>query len=137
MVRSNLLTILAAAALVFANVACACANVTGAATPPDAHAHHHIDSQASSDRAPCPHQGCDDCADVLEGCQNPEYGLERDTRPGPTAKVDLDDSDPGAAPMGTGPPLPALALSTRAVSTTASPLRQARTPVQLKDQIVQ
>jgi len=137
MKTSKLFTVVLVTALMFANMACACAPA-GPAT--DAVGHQHEAMQDSSEHAPCHHQNCEGCEELLDRCATPDYKLassDRDSRlvgPNPS---DLDGPELELAFVDTGQPRaspPSHALSVR--YTPALNLR-ADTPIQRKDQLTE
>lgn len=89
--QSKLLALVITAALLFSNIACACAS--GDMSSEATTAHHHTTSQGDVENPPCPHQDCEGCGELLENCATADYGLapiDRDARIQPSQKTNLD-----------------------------------------------
>jgi hypothetical protein len=92
--NSKLLTALIATTLMFSNMACACASVD--MSPEPTTAHHHATSHDAIDNAPCSHQDCEGCGDLLESCTTTDFSLapvDQDARILPSQKTDLERPD--------------------------------------------
>lgn len=97
MKNSKIFSAVFVAALLFANIACACAPSDASAEPP---AHHHTTNQDDPENTPGPQQDCDGCDQLLDRCTSADYSLalvDRDARTLPPQRMDLDGPDPDQA----------------------------------------
>jgi len=134
--NSNLLTVVVAAALMFANVACACAAGDMGSEPT---AHHHAAGQPATDTMPCPHQDCDDCDELLDSCTTAsDYNVvsaDRDARSLIPQKIDLEGADLDLAFLDTGQIRPEVTFrSNNPPFASTTTFRVVDTPIRRKDQ---
>jgi uncharacterized protein YecT (DUF1311 family) len=100
--NSKLFTVVIVAALLFANVACACAPSDMYSEPP---AHHHANSQDDNESTPCVDQDCDGCDELLNRCTTADYSVasaDRDARTLPPKNIEVDGPDLDLAFLDTG-----------------------------------
>ncbi len=100
--NSKLFSVVIVAALLFANIACACAPSGASSEPP---AHHHSANQDDPENTPCPQQDCDGCDELLDRCTSADYSLalaDRDVPTLPPQRMDLDGPDLDQAFSDTG-----------------------------------
>lgn len=92
------------AALLFANVACACAPSDKSSEPTSAH--HHTANQDDTENTPCPPpQDCDGCDELLDQCTTADSSLTPTVRDGQALlpqKIELDGPDLDLAILDTG-----------------------------------
>lgn len=99
MLSSRLITVVLACALMFSNIACACASTDAASN--DTHhvagGHHHGADTDVSGHMPCEHLDCPGCDDPQDACAaTPDYvvvSAERDHQTPLTAQLDFDSGD--------------------------------------------
>lgn len=135
--NSKLFTVVIAAALLFANMACACGPGDMSSEPP---AHHHATSQDDTQSIPCPHHDCDGCNALLDPCTTADYRLalaDRDARTLLPKTIDLDGQDPDLCFSDTGQAWGSLPTCTDSQRHSARVPRVAGTPVIRKDQLTE
>lgn len=137
MKTSKLFTAVLAAALMLANMACACAS---AAPGNDAAGHQHAAMQDSSEHAPCHHQECQGCDVLLDRCATTEYSVlsgDRDSRLVGANPSNLDDPELELAFLDTGQPRASPPNHALIARYTPALLRRADTPIRRKDQLAE
>jgi hypothetical protein len=137
MKRSNLLTVAITVALLFANPACACA-----ASDRDAEAvvHHHAAGLDSGHDAPCRHQDCQGCDQIVDRCSTPEYCLtcgDRSTHLPAPPQADPDGPDLHLATLDTGQTWSASKVPNEPLPLATSDLRATDTPIRRRDQLTE
>ena len=135
--NSKLFTVVIAAALMFANMACACAPGDMSSEPP---AHHHTTSQDDNESTPCPHQDSGGCDELLDRCTPVDYSLalaDRDARTIPSQKIELDSPDLDLAFLDTGKAWRSLPPYTGSQPHSARAPWVADTPISRKDQLTE
>ncbi len=133
----KLFNLVIVAALMLANVACACASVAPTA---DAAVHQHSAMQESSEHAPCHHQDCNGCGELLDSCGTPEYSVESSDRANRLAApnqsaFDAPELEPAFIDTGQPSAIPSTHTLHGRYLTTLS--RRANTPIQRKDQLTE
>jgi hypothetical protein len=126
------LSIVLVGLLVFANAACACANVSDGVSDNDPHAHHQMQAGAADvGNSLCPHQECEDCKSPVVAATP-----ERDASVAGCAKLGPDDDVVWIETAADNVPL-SLPLLARAGPALQSPHRRAETPVRRADLLLE
>ena len=142
MKKAKLLTIVLATALVFSNIACACASsvVVASDDAPEVSKHHHAASSDAMDDMPCAHHDCEGCEDLQVDCGAPDFivvSAERDNRATLLAQIDFDSSDLELVYSGTDPPSFYLPHQHTLVWGSAAAALPLDTPVLRNDQLIE
>ncbi len=135
--NSKLLTVVAAFALMFANIACACASTDMDSEPT---AHHPSAGQDSDENTPCLHEDCEGCDELLYSCAAADSSLgsvDRDARTLSPQKIDLDGPDLSLAFLDTGQTWTALPPHSIEWTGSTALAWVADTPIRRKDQLTE
>lgn len=137
MKTSKLFIVVLATALMFANMACACASI---APSNDSTGHQHAAMQGASEHVPCHHRECEGCDELLDNCATPEYSVvssDRDSRLVGSNPSDLDDPELELAYVDTGQPRASPPNHALIARYKPALIRRADTPIQRKDQLTE